>query len=408
MTAYTNEEILRTLRVAVVRDHRRRRRRYRTVAAALAILALSTAAVASTRQWWTDAAPATNQDVVDWQLAPERLPDGSSEQPADPKLARTVAHTEGATLVAAPSEGGGYCLLPQLDRQLGASAGETALGFGCVPATGDGQGGGSAFGTLMAADGWFVYGRITDTEATAIDLSDAAGQPLRVDLAANGFFIAPLPNETWARLDDRVDEITILGDDGHVLRHACVPFSPAPYSLVEGPRGGGGLADGQGDERCPHSGQFVQAPPQPLSARLAPPLVGTDMITGKRVSLDDFAGQPVAIGFWKSPSADSDTPEGVLPEELEVLYLLAGFADAHPGIGVVAVHVGGEVNAQLRAQLPLGYAQVADVDGRIADAYSVDEWRTILFLDEGHRLRSRIVGEPTDPEFMRGLRMATG
>jgi hypothetical protein len=74
----------------------------------------------------------------------------------------------------------------------------------------------------------------------------------------------------------------------------------------------------------------------------------------------------------------------------------------------VFLSCGGQISAPLRAQLPLGYAHIADVDGRIADAYRVDDWRTILFLDDDHLLRSRIVGEPTEPEFMRGLCMATG
>ena len=411
MTSYelTNEQILAALREAVNRDHRRRQRRRHVLVAAVLAFAITGVAVAATRTWWLDAPPATNQDVVDWQLAPERHPDGSTRQPADPKLARTVARAEGATLVAAPRENGGYCLLPQLPRERGASVGATALGFSCVLRESDGDGRGSAFGTLTAKDGWFVFGRITDGDASGLDLSAAAGRPLRVPLAANGFFIAPLPRETWARLDDRFDEIAVTAADGSVIRETCVPFSPAPYSRLEGARGGGGIAGAEGDEECARSGPIVQAPPERQPATPAPAVAGVDLVTRQHFSLSDFAGKPVVIAFWKSPCLDCERPNTVVPEELEVLYVLQGFARAHPDVGVLAINTGDAlIDERVRSRLPTGYSHVADPSGRIAAAFGLGEWRTLLFLDREHRIRSRIVGEPTEPEFMRGLRMAAG
>lgn len=176
------------------------------------------AAVAATRDWWTDAEPATNKEVVEVQLAPERCRTGWLQQIADPALARTVARAPGAALVAAPTKKGGYCLLPQLPRRPGESVVGAGLGFSC--------GGGRRVETVAAdSEGvphWYVYGRILDAGAASVDLSDAAGTPLRVGLGRDGFFMASLPESSWGRLDDRWDNVAIADSGGHVIRKKCV------------------------------------------------------------------------------------------------------------------------------------------------------------------------------------------
>ena len=387
------------LRVAVRRDHRRRGRRRRTLVVALAAFALSGVAVAATETWWLDAPPATNPDVVNIQLAPTRYPDGRLERPADPARARTVARTAGAALVAAPTDGGGYCVLPQLPRDPAQSAIEAGLGFSCIERKVDDDGRGSVFATSTTAvkgtAGWLAYGRITDDGATHVDLSAAVGRPFRVPLRRAGFFIAALPEASWPRLDDRWDEIGVVGTDGEIIRRACVPFGPAPYSLVEGPHGGGGTASAERDARCSERGRRVQAPPRPLPALPAPEFAGRDALTGTEVSLRRFTGKPVVVAFWGAGRED-------------VVYFLPGLARERLDGAVVAIKVGSDsIERAERERVAVGFPHLVDPERRLARRFGVTALPAMIFLDADHRVRSRIDGSPTESEVMRGLRMAT-
>lgn len=397
----TTARTLDALRVAVNRDHRSRRRRRRTATLAVAVLALTGTAIAGTRTWWTDAPPPDDRAVVDVQLAPTRYPDGHTELLADPKKARTVARTIGASLVAAPSaRGSGYCLLPQLPREPGESAVGASLGFGCVPD-------GSAFGTFTGlSDGeavWFVYGRIDDDRAAHVDLSEAAGRPMSIDLGPAGFFIAPLPRELWARLDDRRDEVAVVAADGTLLRRVCVPFSGAPYSRVDGPRGGGGLARAEAGEACASEGPAVQAPPVRVSPSPAPPLVGSDISSGRRVALGDLTGMPVIVRFWDSLCTNEEAVQHGCRDATN--WELHALRRAYPGIGVISVAVRDELSPAEKASLPDAYPHVLDPDGRLATAYDVTALPALAVLDAEHRVLVRITGVPSERELMAAVWM---
>jgi hypothetical protein len=400
--------VLESLRVAVHRDHRRRRRRRRALTVAFAVFTIAGAAVAATQEWWVDAPPATDQPVVDFQLAPTRFPDGHTELLADPKLARTVARTAGATLIAAPSAkgDGAYCMLPQLPRLPGESAGAAALGFGCVGRAAGPKGHGSTFATFTAERAgeqvWFVYGRITDDAAASIDLGEAAGRPLRVELGRAGFFIAPLPREAWARLDDRWDEVAVVAGDGRVLRRPCVPFSPPTR---------GSSRTAVAESQTPKG--TSRAPTRDRPCRRRPSRYcrtrrrrSADIASERPVALEDFAGSPVVVEFWRSLCTnEAAARHGCQDTTLSELQALKR---AQAEVAVVSLAVRDSLSAAERASLPGSYPHLRDAGGVLAGTYGVTKFPTLLFLDARHRVRARIVGVPTEAELMRALRIATG
>lgn len=382
-------------------------RRWRTGALVFAVFVISGTALAATRDWWTAAPPATDQPVVDQQLSFRDI-DGHPRVLADPALARTVARAPGATLIAAPTQKGGYCMLPQLPRKPGDSVVGSALGFSCgfAPGKNDARAA-STFGTLAAApDGigrFYVYGRMTHPAAGAVDLTHATGETLRVALGENGFFMAALRRSTWERLDDRHDEIAILDRDGQVIQAACVYFGPAPFSRLAR------TADGFGRIRpapCATEGHNVSAPPQPTEPTPAPAFDGIDAFTGKRVMLADFTGKPVVIQFWDWDHAcDSGCTARSSLSELQTL------ARERPDLdlGIVAFNERPTgFDDIVRRNLPTQLAHLGDRDQQIAKAMGVERFPTLLFLDDQHRVRAKIVGVPTQSELMRGVRIARG
>lgn len=380
-------------------------RRWRTGAIVFAVFVISGAALAATRDWWTTAPPATDQPVVNQQLNFRDI-EGRPRQLADPALARTVAEAPGATLIAAPTEKGGYCLLPQLPRTPGDSVVGSALGFSCgfAPGKNDARAA-STLGTLAAApddtERFYVYGRLTHPAARAIDLTQAAGQTLRVALGENGFFMAALPSSTWERLDDRHDEIAILDRDGRIIQAACVYFGPAPFSRVARTAYGFGRVT---PAPCASEGNNVSAPPQPTEPTPSPAFDGVDAFTGKRVRLADFTGKAVVIQFWDWDHAcDSSCTARSSLSELQTL------ARQRPDIdlGVVAFNERPTgFDDDVRRNLPTGLAHLVDHDQQIAKAMGIDRLPALLFLDDQHRVRAKILGVPTQSELMRGVRIA--
>ena len=227
------ERLLAALRVAVMRDHRKRVRRRRALAAASLALMTTGVALGARQDWWVDAAPATDPAVVEPQLEYRDLA-GQPQQLADPAKARTVATAPGLILNAAPTEKGGYCLLPHVTRKPGDSAIGAALGLSCGFAPSRGGLAASTFGTIATDAGgvarFYVYGRMTQPRAQTVDLSRAAGKDFRVALAADGFFAALVPEALWSRLRDERAEVAVLAADGSVIREACVLFGASPRS----------------------------------------------------------------------------------------------------------------------------------------------------------------------------------
>jgi hypothetical protein len=236
------EHIVSLVRTAVVRDHRRRtRRRYLALLMLCSFASLASVGIAATGEWWDRAPAAPNEQSLNRQLAPQERIDGSVAAPADVARARLVAETPGARLAAAPTEDGGYCLVPSVENR-------HDLGFVCFSAEGRESGADSSFaswaGESSEPDQWYVFGRITDHAARAIDLSKPAGVPLRIRLQKDGFFVLGIPDELWSRLDGRRGQADVLDARGRKLRSACVFFGTSPSTTERGAGPSAGRAVG--------------------------------------------------------------------------------------------------------------------------------------------------------------------
>lgn len=221
----SHEALLAELRIAVERDHRMRRRHLRVATAAIAVVLVGagTVAAAARVQWWQNAAPPVNPEVVNRQLAPQI---GESFPPtADRAHARTVAELDGATLVAAPvGTKDGYCLIPALP-------GSADIGFSCEYQLTDEV---RAYARPAPDPRWIIYGRFTDGRAATLDMSDAVGASLEVTLQPGGFFIADLPKDRWNALDNGAGSADVLDSNGKTLARVCLNFGPSPSSPAAG------------------------------------------------------------------------------------------------------------------------------------------------------------------------------
>jgi thiol-disulfide isomerase/thioredoxin len=125
---------------------------------------------------------------------------------------------------------------------------------------------------------------------------------------------------------------------------------------------------------------------------------GTDIVTGKRVSLAAFEGKPVVLTVWASwcPGCNAEART------------LAAFAQAHPEAGFFGVDfqdTKGEARSFYR-RYGWRFPSVFDPDGRIADRLGMQGTPTTIFLDAEHREVSRIVGETDEAGFTQGLEQA--
>ena len=247
----------RRLAVAGFRRISRARPRAAALAAAAALLMIAGGAVAAVAvgPWWQEGEPPANPEVVDRQLVPH----GGFPPAADRARARTVARADGAALVAAPVGESGYCLIPSLP-------GSPDIGFSCTYQVRDVASGTSdEFRSYArpAADGeprWIVYGRITDPRARVLDLSEAAGVPLALELRPGGFFLADVPEQRWRALANTAGRGRILDGSGETLRTGCVDWGPSPYDGRAGEHRWAFWSDGGG----PCSARPVPTIPTPL------------------------------------------------------------------------------------------------------------------------------------------------
>lgn len=214
------------------RARRPPRSRAAALAAVVALLLIAGGAIAAVAvgPWWQEGEPPANPEVVDRQLVPH---EGGFPPAADRARARTVARAGRAALVAAPVGESGYCLIPSLP-------GSPDIGFSCTyqvedPASGVGDEFRSYARPL--ADGeprWIVYGRVTDSRARVLDLSEAAGVPLALELRSGGFFLADVPERRWRALANTAGRGRILDGSGKTLRTGCVNWGPSPYDRGAG------------------------------------------------------------------------------------------------------------------------------------------------------------------------------
>lgn len=126
---------------------------------------------------------------------------------------------------------------------------------------------------------------------------------------------------------------------------------------------------------------------------------GTDVLTGKTVSLAEFEGKPVVLTIWASwcPGCNAEART------------LAGFAEAHPEAAFFGVDFQDTKDEARSFYRRYGwrFPSVFDPEGRIADRLGMQGTPTTIFLDAEHREVARIVGETDEAGFRDGLEQAT-
>jgi thiol-disulfide isomerase/thioredoxin len=130
----------------------------------------------------------------------------------------------------------------------------------------------------------------------------------------------------------------------------------------------------------------------------APSLHGRDPITGKQVSLAQFAGRPVVLNVWASWCT------GCNQEAAD----LRRFAASHPGaqvLGVDTQDTTGGARAFYR-KWHWNHPSIADPSGSLSAQLAVTGLPTTYFLDQQHRVVGKIVGAGNLAEFDQGLRLA--
>jgi hypothetical protein len=263
-------------------------RRPRVLVPALILFALLATGVAFAVDgipWWETAPAPSNQEGVDLELAP----DVNSDFPPSPDRtrARTVAKTDGAELVAAPVGDDGYCLAIFVD-------GHSAAGHSCEYQATD-EAYTYARPGIVGDPHWLVYGRFADPKAAILDLSEAAGVPLLVQLHYSGFFLANVPKDRWELLSRQSGEARLLDRSGATLRTGCVSWGPGPADdLVKSDfRGIGKLPFWHG------AGDDCRALPATIDVAGATKLV--ELTLGGD---PDYSQRGVTIALWLAPQKD--------------------------------------------------------------------------------------------------------
>jgi len=125
---------------------------------------------------------------------------------------------------------------------------------------------------------------------------------------------------------------------------------------------------------------------------------GEDPITGKNVSLADYAGKPVVINVWGSWC------EGCIAEAVD----LRTFVERHPEVQMIGVDLQDTKDAARAFYARWGWRHpgVFDPRGEISASLGLQGTPTTFFLDREHRIVTRIVGATDLAGFERGLQEA--
>jgi thiol-disulfide isomerase/thioredoxin len=130
----------------------------------------------------------------------------------------------------------------------------------------------------------------------------------------------------------------------------------------------------------------------------APQLSGTDVISGNRLSLADYAGRVVVVNVWGAWCG------GCITEAPD----LARFERRHPGLAVLGID-SEDSRTAARAfyrRFALRHPSIFDPSGALARRLGLVGLPVTLFLDRRHRVVDRVVGAGTLSRFERGLRVA--
>jgi len=119
-------------------------------------------------------------------------------------------------------------------------------------------------------------------------------------------------------------------------------------------------------------------------ATAAPPVAGVDPVTGKNVSLADYAGKPVVINIWASwcPPCHEEAAD------------LARFARAHPEVQLLGIDIldTKEGARDFYRKFDLPYPSVFDPKAEIALSFGLQGQPITYFLNERHEIVGRIIG----------------
>jgi len=120
------------------------------------------------------------------------------------------------------------------------------------------------------------------------------------------------------------------------------------------------------------------------AATPAPSVSGVDPVTGKNVSLADYAGTPVVINVWASwcPPCHAEAPD------------LARFARAHPEVQLLGIDIldTKEGARDFYREFELPYPSVFDPTAEIALSFGLQGQPITYFLNERHEIVGRIIG----------------
>src|SRR5437763_12824566 len=135
-----------------------------------------------------------------------------------------------------------------------------------------------------------------------------------------------------------------------------------------------------------------------LAARPAPPLAGTDPVTGKSVNLGQFAGRAVVLNVWASWC------EGCQKEAAE----LKRFAAAHRDVALLGLDVQ-DSKAGARAfyrYYDLDWPSIFDPQDVLANRLGLVGVPTTFFLDRRHRIVAEVAGAGTFARFQAAYRLS--
>ncbi|MGI9659070.1 MAG: TlpA family protein disulfide reductase [Gaiellaceae bacterium] len=134
--------------------------------------------------------------------------------------------------------------------------------------------------------------------------------------------------------------------------------------------------------------------------RDAPPIEGTDPITGEQLSLAQFEGKPVIVNFWASWC-------GPCKEELPAVQELA---DRHPEAQVLGVNFQDSESGarEIQAEIGFDFPSVSDPRGEIGVDYTIPGMPTTFFLDSQHRIAGLLAGGADLEQLEQGLELAAG
>ena len=146
------------------------------------------------------------------------------------------------------------------------------------------------------------------------------------------------------------------------------------------------------------AGLALTAAAPAASTLQAPRLSGVDVITGKRISLDDYRGRPVVINVWASWC------RGCRTEARD----LADFARAHPRVPLLGIDSEDSKRAARAFFRRYGFRHpsIFDPNGALAIRLGLAGLPTTLFLDRRHRIVASVAGAGTLARFEAALRVA--